>query len=167
MLLVLLLKLYFDCNPSSIVYFILSILLLLSKPKKESKKRTKYDIAWYKQIYYLRENIIKSPFYYLIRMSDEIMFINKNEIPDRRARVVARKIFLHDLSIMVVRGSFYVFVYKYAWLNFWLDSCVQGCLRFKLQNPNLHLGHFSAGSNILIKARKFLICWLRQIAKRC
>ena len=118
MLLVLLLKLYFDCNPSSIVYFILSILLLLSKPKKESKKRTKYDIAWYKQIYYLRENIIKSPFYYLICMSDEIMFINKNEIPDRRARVVARKIFLHDLSIMVVRGSFYVFVYKYAWLNF-------------------------------------------------
>ena len=61
----------------------LSLLLLLSKPKKESKKRTKDDIARYKKIDYLKENIGKSPFYSLIHVSDEIMCIDKDEMPDR------------------------------------------------------------------------------------
>ena len=57
---------------------------------------------------------MKSPFYYLIHVSDEIKCINKNEIPDLQARVLAGKSFIKDLDIMVVQGSFYFGVYKYA-----------------------------------------------------
>ena len=42
------------------------------------------------------------------------MCIEKDEIMDRRARFLARKIFINNLAIMVVRGSLYVGVYKYA-----------------------------------------------------
>ena len=74
----------------------------------------KDDIARYKQIDYLKEKISKSLFYYIINVPDEIMCTDKDEMPDRRARILARKIFINDLEIMVVRGSFYVGVYKYA-----------------------------------------------------
>ena len=42
------------------------------------------------------------------------MCINKDETPDRRARVLARKRFVHNLAIMVIRGSFSFDIYKYA-----------------------------------------------------
>ena len=42
------------------------------------------------------------------------MWINKDEITYLRDRFLARKRFVHDLYIMVVRGSFSVGVYKYA-----------------------------------------------------
>ena len=47
-------------------------------------------------------------------MLNEIPCIDKDEMPDRRARVLARKRFLHNLAIMVVRVSFSVGVYKHA-----------------------------------------------------
>ena len=42
------------------------------------------------------------------------MCIDKDRIMDHQARFLARKIFINDLVIMVVRGSFYVGVYKYV-----------------------------------------------------
>ena len=42
------------------------------------------------------------------------MCINKDEMPDRRARLLAFKIFINNLAIMVVQGYFSVGVYKYA-----------------------------------------------------
>ena len=42
------------------------------------------------------------------------MFIDKYKILDRRSRVLAPKIFVNNLAIMVVWGSFSVGVYKYA-----------------------------------------------------
>ena len=42
------------------------------------------------------------------------MCIEKDEMPDRQARVLARKRFINDLPTMVVRGYFYVGIYKYA-----------------------------------------------------
>ena len=63
---------------------------------------------------YLKQYISKYPSYSLIHVSDEIMCFNKDEMPDRRARVLARKQFTNNLYIMVVCGYFYVGVYKYA-----------------------------------------------------
>ena len=42
------------------------------------------------------------------------MCIDNDEIPDCRARVLARKRFVYNLAIMVVWGSFSVGVYKHA-----------------------------------------------------
>ena len=42
------------------------------------------------------------------------MCIEKDEIMNRRARFLARKIFINNLAIMVVWGYFSDFVYKYA-----------------------------------------------------
>ena len=42
------------------------------------------------------------------------MCIDKDEMLDPRDRVLTCKRFVHDLSIMVVWGSFSVGVYKYA-----------------------------------------------------
>ena len=42
------------------------------------------------------------------------MCINKDEIPDRRARFLAFNIFINSLAVMVVQGYFSVGVYKYA-----------------------------------------------------
>ena len=78
---------------------------------------TKDYIARYKKIDYLKDNISKFPFYYIINVPGEIMSINKDEIPDQQARVLARKRFVHNLSIVVVRGSLSVDVYKYASLG--------------------------------------------------
>ena len=100
--------------PHQIFYFILSILFLLSKPKIESKKWTKDDIARYKKIDHLKEMISKSLFYYILHVSDDIMYIDKDKMTDRRARVLARKRFVHDLAIMVVRGYLSVGIYKYG-----------------------------------------------------
>ena len=100
--------------PHQLFYFILYLLLLLSKAKKESKKRTKNDFARYKQIDYLKNKISKYPFYSLIHVSDEIMCIDKNEIPDRQARILSQKKLVHNRAIMVLRGSLSVGAYKYA-----------------------------------------------------
>ena len=81
------------------------------------EKRVKDDIARYKQIDYLKEKISKSPFYSIIYVLYEIMCINNDEIPDRQVRFPNRKIFLHDLAIVVVRGYFSVGVYKYTRLG--------------------------------------------------
>ena len=45
------------------------------------------------------------------------MCINKDEIPDRLSRVLGRKIFINNISIMVVQGYLYVGVYKYTRLG--------------------------------------------------
>ena len=50
----------------------------------------------------------------LIHVLDEIMCTDKDEILERQPRVLACKIFVHDLVIIVVRGYFSVGVYKYA-----------------------------------------------------
>ena len=42
------------------------------------------------------------------------MCIDKDEIQDLRSRIITCKIFINNLAIMVVRGSFYVSVYKYV-----------------------------------------------------
>ena len=42
------------------------------------------------------------------------MCIDKDEIMDNRSRVLARKRYVHKLSVMVVWGYFYVGTYKYA-----------------------------------------------------
>ena len=89
------------------------ILLLITKPKKENKRRKKYDISQYKQVDYLKDKISKSPFYSLIHVLDDKMSTDKDEMPDCRARVLAHKRFLHNLDIMVVRGYFSVGIYKY------------------------------------------------------
>ena len=47
-------------------------------------------------------------------MLDEIVFIDKDEIPDRQARFLACNRFVHNLFFMVVLSSFSVGVYKYA-----------------------------------------------------
>ena len=44
----------------------------------------------------------------------EIMYIDKDETTDLQDRVLSRKIFSHNLAIMVVWGSFSGVVYKYA-----------------------------------------------------
>ena len=100
--------------PHQIFYFILSILFLLSKPKIESKKWTKDDTSWYKQIDYLKEKISKSPFYSIMHVLDAIMCINRDEIPYHQYRFLARKISVHNLSITVVRGYLSVGIYKYT-----------------------------------------------------
>ena len=41
------------------------------------------------------------------------MCMDKDEILDRQSRVLSRKRFLHDLYIMVARGSLYIGVYRY------------------------------------------------------
>ena len=46
-------------------------------------------------------------------MLDEIICINKDEIPDSRARVLSCKRFVHYLVTMVVLRSFCVGAYKY------------------------------------------------------
>ena len=50
--------------------------------------------------------------------------INKDEIPDRQARFLACKRFIKKLAIMVVLGSFYVGVYKYARSEYLYDWIV-------------------------------------------
>ena len=47
-------------------------------------------------------------------MSGEIIRIDKDEIQYHKARVLARKRFVHNLDITVVRGSLSVDVYKYT-----------------------------------------------------
>ena len=47
-------------------------------------------------------------------MPDEIMCIDKDDIPYFQAIVLAHNRFVHDLSIMVVWGYFYLVVYKYS-----------------------------------------------------
>ena len=47
-------------------------------------------------------------------MLDEIICINKYKMPDRRDRFLTCEIFINNLSIVVVRGYFSVYVYKYA-----------------------------------------------------
>ena len=42
------------------------------------------------------------------------MYIEKDETTDLQARVLSRKMFVHNLAIMVVWGSFSDVVYKYA-----------------------------------------------------
>ena len=68
----------------------------------------------YNPIEYIKKKISKSSFYSLIHLSEEIICIYKDKILDRRSRVLVCKRFIHKLAIMVVRGSFYVGVYKYA-----------------------------------------------------
>ena len=111
--------LVFCCNCTFILiryqlfHFLLS-LLLPSKPKKVSKKWTKYNITRYNQIDCLKEKIGKFPFNYLIHVSDEIICIEKDEMTDHQARFLTRKIFVHYLVIMIVRGYFSDVVYKYT-----------------------------------------------------
>ena len=150
-------------------YFILPLLLLLIKLKKESKKRTKDYISRYKQIDHLKENISTYPFYYLIHVPDEIMWINKDEIPDCWSGFLFCKIFVHELAIMVVRRSLCVDVYKYARPGSLSDRIVvfKVSLSASYEIKKRHWGHsfcWSPGSNILIKARNFWLCCLRPIA---
>ena len=54
---------------------------------------------------------------------DEIICINKDEMPYHRARILTRKRFVHNISIMVVRGYSSVGLYNYARpgsLSYWI-----------------------------------------------